>query len=232
MSTQLPVKKTVAKKSVAKKSRIVPVRQESTPGLIADRVREAIGYGEFKPGEQLSEAALAARFGVSRGPLREGLQRLTQEGLLTSVRNRGLFVIEMTPENVDDMYLAREAIERQAARRILELDPAASGAALSAVVEKMARADAAGDMDGVSDADLEFHQTLVAEARSPRLDRIHQTLLTETRLCVFALGVTYQGRGFRVREHQAIADAIAAGDADLTDRLLVKHMIDAVERLS
>ena len=72
--------------------------QESTPSIIADKLRQAIGHGELKPGAQLGEADLARKLGVSRGPLREGMQRLTQEGLLVSIRNRGLFVIDMTPE--------------------------------------------------------------------------------------------------------------------------------------
>jgi DNA-binding GntR family transcriptional regulator len=214
------------------KSRIAPVVQESTPSVIANRVREAIAYGEFQPGQQVSEAALAARLGVSRGPLREGLQRLTQEGLLISIRNRGLFVIEMTPENVRDMYVARGAVERAAAACIILQDPAASGAALTKVVEQMARADAVGDEPAVSDHDIEFHQVLVTEARSPRLSRMHDTLLTETRMCVHALDDTYTERGTRVAEHRAIAEAIAAGDAELTDRLLVQHMADAVQRLT
>ena len=59
------------------------------------------------------------QLGVSRGPLREGMQRLTQEGLLVAIRNRGLFVIDMTAEDIRDMYIAREAIERAAARDIV-----------------------------------------------------------------------------------------------------------------
>ena len=51
------------------------------------------------------------------------MQRLTQEGLLVSIRHRGLFVINMTPEDIRDMYLAREAIERAAAHKILEGGP-------------------------------------------------------------------------------------------------------------
>ena len=93
---------------------IGPLVQRSTPSIIADKLRAAIGYGELKPGEQLLEADLARQLGVSRGPLREGMQRLTQEGLLVAIRNRGLFVIDMTPEDIRDMYIAREAIERGA----------------------------------------------------------------------------------------------------------------------
>jgi DNA-binding GntR family transcriptional regulator len=75
---------------------IGPLVQESTPSIIAEKLRQAIAHGELKPGAQLGEAELARKLGVSRGPLREGMQRLTQEGLLVSIRNRGLFVIEVT----------------------------------------------------------------------------------------------------------------------------------------
>ena len=61
---------------------IGPLVQESTPSIIADKLRQAIAHGELKPGAQLGEAELARKLGVSRGPLREGMQRLTQEGLL------------------------------------------------------------------------------------------------------------------------------------------------------
>ena len=111
---------------------IEPLEQQSTPSIIAHKLRQAIGHGELKPGTQLSEAELARKLGVSRGPLREGMQRLTQEGLLVSIRHRGLFVINMTPDDIRDMYLAREAIERAAAHKILEGDHAAAGDALLA----------------------------------------------------------------------------------------------------
>ena len=61
---------------------------------------------------------------MSRGPLREGLQRLTAEGLLVSIRNRGLFVIDITPERVGDVYVARQAVERAAAEQVHLRDPA------------------------------------------------------------------------------------------------------------
>jgi len=64
---------------------IGPLVQESTPSIIADKLRQAIAHGELKPGAQLGEAELARKLGVSRGPLREGMQRLTQEGLLVSM---------------------------------------------------------------------------------------------------------------------------------------------------
>ncbi len=58
-----------------------PVVQETTPSLSARQLRRAIGDGELTPGQQLNEMELSRSLGVSRGPLREALQRLTQEGL-------------------------------------------------------------------------------------------------------------------------------------------------------
>lgn len=214
------------------RSALEPVVQESTPSLVARRVREAIASGEFPPGSQVSEAALAARLGVSRGPLREGLQRLTAEGLLIGIRNRGLYVIEMTPENVIDMYVAREAVERAAAARIHLADPGPAGATLLAICDDMAAAAADGRAADVGHADIAFHEALVAASHSARLMRMHKTLLTETRLCIQALESTYASPQERVGEHRAIGASFVAGDAALTDRLLIDHMRDAVLRLT
>lgn len=207
-----------------------PVVRESTPSIVAAKLREAIRDGELLAGTQLGEADLARQLGVSRGPLREGMQRLTQEGLLVSIPNRGLFVVEMTEDDVGDMYIARGAVERAAAAEIFAHDPTKTAAQLMKIAERMS---AASDRpDQVGEYDLDFHDCLVAGANSPRLSRMHDTLLTETRMCINALGGTYPAPDIRVPEHKGIADAFAAGDPALVDQLLVAHMDDAVERLS
>lgn len=211
---------------------IQPLERQSTPSIIADKLRRAIGHGELKAGQQLGEAELARRLGVSRGPLREGMQRLTQEGLLVAIRNRGLFVIEMTPENVRDMYLARTAVERAAAAQILRQDPHAAAGALHEVTDRMADAADRNDDRGIGEADIEFHQVLVSWAQSPRLSRMHRTLLTETRMCIHALDDTYAHSDERVAEHRGIAEALDRGDETLVDRRLIAHMDDAVARLT
>lgn len=208
---------------------IAPVVQESTPSIIADKLRQAIASGELEPGAQVGEAGLARRFGVSRGPLREGMQRLTQEGLLISIRNRGVFVNRMTDEDVRDTYLAREAIERAAARKILHSgDPRAAGAALLAVVEEMAAAASPAE---INEIDVRFHEVLLELADSPRLTRMHQTFIVETQMCVDALTDSYPTLGDRVAEHRALAVAIQSGDDQLTDTLVISHMAEAVDRL-
>ena len=218
--------------SSSAEGRIEPVVQESTPGLIAARIREAIATGVIAPGAQVSEAAYARQLNVSRGPLREGLQRLAQEGLLTAHRNRGHFVIEMTPENVVDMYVARAAVERAAAALVHQRDRDAAATELLALCEEMVEAAKSGDIRRVSGIDVAFHKAYVRASGSPRLVRIHETLMTETRMCIAALEPTYAVGDTRVAEHRRIAESFTKGDPAETDRLLVEHMEDAVRRLT
>lgn len=206
--------------------------QESTPSIIANKLRSAIGYGELAPGTRLGEAELAKKLGVSRGPLREAMQRLTQEGLLVSVRNRGLFVITMTVEDIRDMYLARTAVELAAAIHILQGNHQEAGARLLGCVHQMSGASTAGDAAGVGEADIAFHELLVVLAGSPRLTRMHNTLLTETRICITALQQTYPEPDERVDEHTAIAKAVSDGDRMAVQQLLQAHMDDALDRLA
>lgn len=209
-----------------------PVVQESTPALIARSLRRAISSGEFPPGTQLGEAALARQLGVSRGPLREAMQRLTQEGLLVSHRNRGLFVPDLTPEAVSDMYLLRRAIERSAIQQVLQLGVEAEAAdALDAVVDEMAGISEGTDSPEVVAADLDFHHELVEAARSDRLSRVHETVIVETSMCLRAMQSTYGPGEDRVAEHRELAAAIRAGDLERAWAALDEHMRDGLARL-
>lgn len=208
-----------------------PVSRESTAAIVASRLREAIMRGTFPPGSQLGEVDLAGRLGVSRGPLREAMQRLVAEGVLRSERHRGLFVVTVDEADVEDVYAARLAIERAAALRIMGGDRAAAAAELDAALDRLAEAAASDDPVAVADADAEFHQSLVATSGSPRLLRMAQQLLTETRMCLTALQDNAPAPADLVAEHRALVDAICSGDVDLLLSRLDEHMADAVARI-
>ena len=96
-----------------------PISRTTLSGQITERLRDGILAGLYSQGDQLNEAELARRFGVSRGPLREAMQRLIQVGLLENRPHRGVFVPELTDEDLADIYFAREAIETAALGRIM-----------------------------------------------------------------------------------------------------------------
>ena len=97
----------------------VTIPRATFASIVTERLRASIINGSLKPGSQLSEVELATSFGVSRGPVREALQRLVQEGLLHSEPHRGVFVPVLTDQDVHDIYLAREALESAAVRSII-----------------------------------------------------------------------------------------------------------------
>ncbi|MQA03234.1 MAG: FCD domain-containing protein [Streptosporangiales bacterium] len=209
-----------------------PISRQATAGLIADQLREAIMSGAFAQGDQLGEVDLAQRFNVSRGPVREAMQRLVQEGLLRAVRHRGLFVTELTTADIIDIYAARTAVESAAVRLILERHPERTAATLAKVLAKMTRAADRGDSAALSKADLAFHEALVAASESPRLQRMATTLLVETRMCLSALPPMYSTSSDLVNEHEKIVLAIKNGDGAGALEFLDAHMQDAINRLS
>jgi DNA-binding GntR family transcriptional regulator len=210
---------------------LAPLRLESTPVLVADRLREGILDGTFPPRTQLSEVALSQQLSVSRGPIREAMQRLLQEGLLRGERNRGVFVVDLGETDVRDIYLARSAVERTAAALVVSAGSDEDFGVLQSMVDQLA---AAVDSNWVemTKLDLQFHRALVAAAGSPRLDRMFRTLMAESQLCIVRLEPFYPGREEVVHEHQAILDAIRARDLTETDRLLEAHMDVSATRLT
>lgn len=217
--------------TLSRNADFAPLSRPSTPELIAERLREAITRGRLAPGQQLGEASLAAQFEVSRGPLREAMQRLVAEGLLRSERHRGIFVVELTDDDVRDIYQARKTIERAAVTEVLRADPVAAAARLRGPVEAMRVAASHRDEAAAADADQDFHEVLVECAGSPRLHRAMRTLLSETRILLGELEEAYPDLREQVTEHVVLRKAIGAGDEAVAVRLIEEHMDDAVRRL-
>lgn len=209
-----------------------PVPRRSTVELIADQLRAAIMYGSLSPGDQLGESDLAGQLGVSRGPLREAMQRLVQEGLLRSERHRGLFVRELTPDDVRDIYTARLAVERTACEIIMRGNRGEAVARLTPALERLAEAAQNHDRGHMSDADQAFHQTLVSCAGNSRLERMAQTLLVETRMCLTVMQEAYPEPDELLQEHRRILDAIVDGAEDRLLELIEEHMTDTVNRIN
>jgi DNA-binding GntR family transcriptional regulator len=208
-----------------------PVPRRSTVEIVSDELRSAILYGSLAPGTQLVEADLAARLGVSRGPLREAMQRLVQEGLVRSEPHRGLFVITLAEDDVEDVYLARLAIERGACRLVMQRNRGEALVRLNEALRALEVAARRLDRVAMSDADQAFHEVLVAASGSPRLERMAQTLLVETRMCLNALQEKYPEAQDLVDEHRKLVDAIADGDEEHLLALIEEHMTDSIERL-
>jgi len=204
-------------------SAIKPIERSTLASVMTERLRELVIQGTFPPGAQMNEVELAERFGVSRGPIREGLQRLVQEGLLRSEPHRGAFVPRMDGKDIADIYLAREAIEGAAIRAIQGSGRAnAVAGRLRAIVRRMQDAATAGRWARVAELDMSFHTELVQAAGSQRLSRLYGSLINETRV-LLALTASYPGREDLVAEHLLLADLLEAGDLPTALEALASH---------
>lgn len=202
-----------------------PMALTTAPVRIADAIRGSILDGTLAPGEQLTESQLAERLSVSRGPIREAMQRLVQEGLLWNKPHHGTFVVELGHEDAADIYLARRAVEGTAAIRVMgRVDNATAFKALDQAVSGLRAAVKAGEWAAIVSADLEFHEVLVGAAKSPRLSRVFSTLTAETRLCMVAFVEGHPDWLKRaVPQHRDLVAALRKGDQAEVLSLLDAH---------
>lgn len=199
---------------------------------IAGRIRDDILSGVYPPGAQLHEVELALGFGVSRGPLREAMQRLLQEGLLRSEPHRGVFVPDLTEADLLDVFFVRSTLEVAALRRIVAGERRRAVAdTLSGIAERMDRSLKAGDRAAGGELDFEFHRSLVDAAGSERLSRTYTTVQAETRLCLHRLMGGYRSSADLADEHRRLAGLIGDAPLEAAVEELQRHFGDPAGHL-
>lgn len=206
-----------------------------TAQLIADQLREQIIQGTFRPGQQINESALASQLRTSRGPLREALQRLSQEGILVSHRNRGVFVLELSTDDIREIYAVREAVESAAANILMDAGTekiSDTCDVLKGIIKDMAKQVAVSDWQAIARLDMQFHSSFVAGTGNSRLIRIYQTLAAESRMCILNLEVSYPRADVLIQEHQKLLDLLEAGDRKGLLHAIKQHLRQAVEDLT
>jgi DNA-binding GntR family transcriptional regulator len=206
-----------------------------TAQLIADQLREQIIQGTFRPGQQINESAVASQLRTSRGPLREALQRLCQEGLLVSHRNRGVFVTELSTADIREIYEVRESVELAASNTLMDAGQEQiqdTCQVLKEVIRDMAKQVAASNWQEIARLDMQFHTSFVSGTGNTRLIRIYETLAAESRMCILNLEVSYPWVDVLVEEHQKVLDLLEAGDRKGLLKAIKRHMQKAVEDLT
>jgi DNA-binding GntR family transcriptional regulator len=191
---------------------VVNFQSKVTADLIAEYLRERILDGTFAPSASINEVQLAAHLNISRGPLREAVQRLVQEGLLVCTRNYGTSVVNLGPEDIEDIYKARLAIELEAGRLVLQQDTAELAAELNTILERMRGALEDDRWQDVANEDVKFHQAIVQATRSPRLDRMFSTLAAETLLCIRQFRHIHERKETILEQHRRLQEFIRARD--------------------
>jgi DNA-binding GntR family transcriptional regulator len=186
-----------------------------------ERIRAALREGALAPGERLTETDLAARFGVSRTPVRQAIARLEAEGLLTRDARRGLRVARPDHQQVVELYVMREILEGAAARLAAQHASETEIAAMAEIVER--EPEAFGDARALAEVNQRLHGLLYLAAHNRYLLRSLEQLAA-----TMALMPTLLTRGGRAEaahaEHRAILEAIAKRDGDAAEAAARRHV--------
>lgn len=184
-------------------------------------ILEAIDVGVFKPGDRLVESDLADRFGVSRTPIREALQRLETQNLLTR-DGRSLIVASLSHNEMAELYTVRSELEGLAARLAAQHASAEEVLVLREMVQEDRKLT--DDPSALSRANRRFHKQIHLASHNRflvrQLDLVHRSMALMATTSLAA-----EGRGeVAMEEHDAIVEAIAAGNQDAAQRALRDHI--------
>ncbi len=213
-------------------SLVAPLPREGSAEMLATRIRHAITSGVFPPDYRLGEVELADRFGISRGAVREALHRLAAEGLVRKQRNRGAFVMGVDLASIRDLYLARRSLEETAAVWLTEHAVSEAIDDLQQRVNRISRAVEQDLWEEIVEADMAFHEALIATAGSLHLVRLFSTLTSEVRTYLHWTETTYPDRNELTREHSDILMAIRSGEVSQVRQVVASHMLQAATRIS
>lgn len=206
-------------------------RGESLGAQVARVLRQRIVRGELAPGARITEEALAEEFSVSRGPVRDALTQLSFEKLVEVQRPRGVYIVGLTRDDVDQLYSLRGALEQLALSRAMRVDDDARWTAMAAAVGRMGDAADAGDHAAFVAADLEFHSQIYALADHPRLAGAwNQYLPTFTALLEVTINHDedlHESSG----NHVKLMDVMRSGTPSQAAKVLTEHLDGARERM-
>jgi GntR family transcriptional regulator, gluconate operon transcriptional repressor len=213
-----------------------PLRQvETLSERTAEVLRERILAGDFGMGERLVEASIARQLRISRGPVREALTQLRAEGLVREEPRRGSFVVDLTVEDVKEIYELRAAIEARAARLIIEDRNLEALEELREVLRRLRQAADGGDRDLFRRLDLYFHERLCLLSGNGRLHRVFvgyaSVLGLLFRFELTRIYTTQASLQDLYAEHEELFAAIESLDVQKAEEACNDHLDHACKRL-
>lgn len=212
----------------------MPAPQTADQGLsrqIAEQLKQLIYEGEFKAGDRLNEAALAVRMGTSRGPIREAIRILTGTGLVTPVVNRGVFVRQVSIQEMLEIYELRALVFGFAAQRAAENITDEERRRFEVLLDGMDRAAHTGDGGLYYDLNVEFHELILLLSGHERGRQLYDSYVKELHL--------YRRQNFNAPanmrrsnvEHRRLYDAISKGNVAKAKQYAEEHIEAGRHRL-
>jgi len=192
---------------------------------LIEQLKHEIFSGFLKPGDQLEEADLAARFSVSRTPIREAIRSLVDCGLLVTRPRKGAMVRVLTAKELNDLFEVAAELEGMACRLASEQLTLSGKQEIESGLELCCIAAESEDIPAYAQANLAFHAAIhTASNNASLVDQLQQI---QARINVYRL-MPYEVVGRlekSLTEHREISDAIFAKNGALANTLMRNHMM-------
>lgn len=199
--------------------------------VVFKTLRQAILTGELKPGERLMEIHLANRLGVSRTPIREAIRMLELEGLVTMIPRKGAEVSRISKQDISDVLEVRGSLDALAVRLACERITPEEISKLESAADAFSAAISSGDLTAVAQADVDFHDIIVASSKNKRLMQMANNLAER----VYRYRLEYikdkSSHNNLIKEHREILDCIKRGGASAAEAAILKHVKNQEEAI-
>ncbi|WP_407496689.1 GntR family transcriptional regulator [Pseudooceanicola sp. MF1-13] len=196
---------------------------------VADTLRTAIAYGDLEPGERLVERVLCERIGVSRTSLREALRELENEGLVTSIPNRGLIISPLEPKTAKNIFDLRAALEALICKLFCSSASDDHIRRLKDAFKAVTRAYETGDGRRAIEAKTVFYDVIMEGCDNPEAVRMLRSIhIRVSQLRVMSLA-GQERRKASLAELAALVEAMCNRDADTAERLSHDHVMAAAQ---
>ena len=189
---------------------------------VVKTLSEGILTGKYRPGDRLNESQIARELNISRIPVREALSQLQEQGLVQNRERRGMFVTQMGPQEVEQMFGLRMLLEGEVVRLARTHMTPDVQQELEAIMAKMEAWE--GDLLESAALDLQFHRTLSRASGNPYLERALNTLLVTLFAHKTLDHVTHDVRRWRLSHHRALLDAVTGKSGEDPQAVLQTHV--------
>ncbi|MCH5277794.1 MAG: GntR family transcriptional regulator [Desulfovibrionaceae bacterium] len=209
------------------------LKKETYSSQAANIIRQMIRDGELRQGEPVKESLLAARLSISRAPIREALQELYHEGLVTSEPQKGKRVRLLMDKDILDSYAVGAILEAAGVADSLADWTEGDMLRLHAVVDDMRNAGrSSADLSSMMGLDDLFHATLLQRCGNARLvEMARLSCVTISKVLCYRKWLTLFSPGGFAERHAAIAEAACARDAARVGAMLRTHYREISERI-
>lgn len=179
---------------------------------------------EYVPGFQLKEVQISKEIGLTRTPVREAFIRLEREGLLKIFPNRGAFVVELSAQEVEDLYEVREALEVMAVSLAVRRSTRDEISDLRKMLNKTSQLYQQGIFKNYEDPQFDFHLELITLSKNKKLISSWKMLAAQLSLVRIKSSMTQKRYLKALEEHLGILKHIEAGNSTKAEKLLKTHM--------